>query len=206
MTVFLLISIPAMLLLLWIWLKRSHFTKDIGPPDAIFVLGGPELERQEEAVQLAHELPHCNIFISSGKQGIIKMAGLSHRMTHNRSATDTVTNFTTMMPMFNRANYKHIVVVTSDYHFRRARVIGNMISMSYNIHLSWRTAKTNESSLPSSSLPTIASNEFSSQLWSAETNARICRDVIRTLLWLLIGVEGSHVYTALMPKKPIKSE
>lgn len=193
----LLFLIIAMIIMVSRWFRPLICREVTGPPDVIFVLGGPEIERQEMAVQMSQELKHCKIYVSSGKEGIIKMAGLSHRLKHDRRATDTVTNFTTMIPVFRGEKYRHILIITSDYHFKRANMIGNLILMwYYDMHFSWKIAIKDENK--------ESSNEFHTfddlQLWNAETNFRIARDSIRIVLWLLIGVELSHVYTVISLK------
>ena len=38
-----------------------------------------------------------------------------------------VTNFTTLMPLFKRRKYLHVLVVTSDYHAQRANAIATVL-------------------------------------------------------------------------------
>lgn len=97
-------------------------------PQAIFVLGGGQ-SREVFAAKLAHQYPGLEVWISSGSPHetateIFNEAGISLSRLHlDYRATDTVTNFTTMVEVFRQRNIEHAYLVTSDYHMRRRKVI-----------------------------------------------------------------------------------
>lgn len=165
--------------------------------DAILLLGGdPQRERlaAEVAAGNLDALNYCRtvsnmsglqalvnsrvpIFISSG-HGDVGEVFLStgvdaQRVRIDTRATDTVTNFTTMVPNMKKAGYRHVAVVTSDYHVQRAdciaREVFGALGMAYKL-----------CSLPSST-------EISQHM--QESRLRVWRDRIRIRLWLLCGIE-----------------
>ncbi|WP_390622268.1 YdcF family protein [Euhalothece natronophila] len=51
----------------------------------------------------------------------------TNRLHSDDRATDTVTNFTTMVEPLKENDIHHVYLITSDYHMRRSRVIGTVV-------------------------------------------------------------------------------
>ncbi len=107
-------------------------------PQAILVLGG-EPARERFAAQFALKHPHLPIFVSSGSpeeyaRYVFTEAGIDpRRVTLDYRATDTVTNFTTMVDTLSDRQIKSVYVLTSDFHMPRAQIIGTIIFGSRGI-------------------------------------------------------------------------
>lgn len=179
------------------------------PVDAILLLGG-DAERERLAANLAagntrgfressigiSELtieilaqPCIPIFISSGHGNVREIfisAGVdAKRIRIDTRATDTVTNYTTMVPPLRAAGYHHIAVVTSDYHSRRAALIARHIFRALEMQYTLCT-------LPSSS---------ECGLDISETELRCWRDFIRIWLWIVCGFELSCLGRIMHPER-----
>lgn len=150
---------------------RSHFQQ----PQAVLVLGGAE-EREIFAAQFAHEHPNLPIWISSGGppgyvEWVFSEAGIStDRVYLDYEAEDTVTNFTTLVDDLKSRNINSIYLITSDYHMRRARVIGEIVLGSRGIDFK-------PIPIPSGQSP--------------EPMSKVIRDGVRAMLWVLTGRTGS---------------
>ncbi len=100
-------------------------------PQAILMLGG-DPNREVFTAQFAQDYPDLPIWISSGISDIrahivFRNANISaHRLHLDRRATDTVTNFTTLVGDLNTAGVRHLYLITSDYHMARARAIASL--------------------------------------------------------------------------------
>ncbi len=97
-------------------------------PEAILALGGDNT-RELAAAQLAAQKPDLEIWVSSGLGPTqanqifsAQNVGLT-RVNLDYSATDTVTNFTTLVATLQTHNIHHIYLVTSDFHMPRSQAI-----------------------------------------------------------------------------------
>ncbi len=146
-------------------------------PDGILVLGGNP-HREATAARWARAHPSLRVWSSSGlgpdqAYPIFDALGVSRdRVTLDYQAVDTVTNFTTLVKTFHQNHVHHLYLITSDYHMPRARAIATIILGSYRIAFT----------------PVIAPS-----LTSAESPLRICRDVLRSWLWLTTGWSGANL-------------
>ncbi|MBD2461816.1 YdcF family protein [Oscillatoria sp. FACHB-1407] len=146
-------------------------------PQAILVLGGAT-EREVYAAQFAQEHPELPIWISSGSnpeytEWVFGEAGIDPvRLNLDFRAVDTVTNFTTLADEFKASEIKSIYLITSDYHMRRARIIGGIVFGSRGIH--FRTV-----AVPSQQSP--------------ESVEKSIRDGARAVLWVFTGRTGSSL-------------
>ena len=95
------------------------------------------------------------------------------RLIFDHKATDTVTNFTTLIPEFRRQRVEHLVVVTSAYHMPRASAIAKVVLQCYRINFSFL-------SLPST--PKMAASR-------KEGHLRLWRDRLRAYLWARTGYD-----------------
>lgn len=146
-------------------------------PEAILVLGG-DAKREEIAAQLAKYYPDYNIWISGGQlprqaQATFQAAGIAKNRLHlDYRATDTVTNFTTLIPDFKQYHIQHLYIVTSDFHMPRARAIATIVLGSQGILFTPVSTPSNQPREPI--LDTV-------------------RDVGRSLLWIFTGYTGASL-------------
>jgi uncharacterized SAM-binding protein YcdF (DUF218 family) len=143
-------------------------------PQAVLVLGGSP-EREKFAATFAHEHPELPIWVSSGSnpeysEWLFTEAGITANRLHlDYQAVDTVTNFTTLVDQFKSKGINSIYLITSDYHMRRASVIGEIVLGSRGID--FKTV-----SVPSQR--------------SAEPIDKVVRDGARAVLWVTTGSTG----------------
>lgn len=166
-------SLAILPLIIWLGVRemRLHFEQ----PDAILVLGG-STEREKFTAELAHKYPNLPIWISSGApreytESVFAEAGVDLDRLHlDYQAVDTVTNFTTLADLFKDKGIKSVYLVTSDYHMRRARIIGEIVLGSRGIDLKPVTIPTGKVEEPLS---------------------KAIRDGGRAVLWVTTGRTGS---------------
>jgi uncharacterized SAM-binding protein YcdF (DUF218 family) len=141
-------------------------------PEALLVLGGHE-ERERYAAQLAQQHPDLPIWISSGSpqayaQKIFHNAGVeSDRLHFDYRASDTVTNFTTLVDELKAQGIDSIYLITSENHMQRAKVIGDIVLRSRGINFQ-------AISVPSKNPP--------------EPIEKTVRDGARAFFWLVTGL------------------
>ena len=154
-------------------------------PQAILVLGGAH-EREPAAAQLAAQNPQLNIWVSSGllppqANEIFLTQNVSlTRVKLDYRATDTVTNFTTLVNKLQANDIRHIYLVTSDFHMQRSKAIAFWVLGSRGIAYTPVTVPSNQ---------------------APEPYHKIWRDVGRSLLWIVTGRTGS----SLDPNPPSRS-
>jgi uncharacterized SAM-binding protein YcdF (DUF218 family) len=138
-------------------------------------LGGAT-ERENFAAEFAQQHPDLPIWVSSGSnqeytEGVFADAGIDpHRLHLDRSAVDTVTNFTTLVDEFRARGIQSVYLITSDYHMPRARIIGEVVFGSRGIHLR----------------PIAVPSHI-----EQEPLLKSVRDGARALLWVTTGHTGS---------------
>ena len=144
-------------------------------PEALLVLGGHE-ERERFAAKLAQENPDLPIWISSGSpkeyaQKIFATAGIkSDRLHFDYRASDTVTNFTTLVDELKAQDIDSVYLITSENHMTRARIIGDIIFGSKGIGFQ-------PIAVPSNNPP--------------EPLEKCLRDGARAIFWLITGHTGA---------------
>ncbi len=144
-------------------------------PQGILTLGGRE-SREEFTAEFARSHPNLKVWISSGakpekSQLFFNAAGVeSSRVQFDQRATDTVTNFTTLVDDFEREDIHHLYVITSDYHMPRAQAIATVVLGSRGIRFTPIT---------------IASGG------PPESSLRVVRDILRSFMWLLTNHTGA---------------
>jgi uncharacterized SAM-binding protein YcdF (DUF218 family) len=87
-------------------------------------------------------------------------------------AVDTVTNFTTLVDDLQARGIHSVYLITSDYHMRRARIIGEIVLGSRGID--FKAVK-----VPSERSP--------------ESIEKAIRDGGRAIVWLLTGHTGASI-------------
>jgi uncharacterized SAM-binding protein YcdF (DUF218 family) len=113
---------------------RSHFRQ----PQVVLVLGG-EPAREKFAAQFALSHPGLPVWVSSGSpqeysEWVFEEAGVDlSRVKLDYRAVDTLTNFTTLVADLEAKNVKSVYLLTSDYHMRRSRLIGDIVLGSHGI-------------------------------------------------------------------------
>jgi len=144
-------------------------------PQAILTLGGGH-QREVFTAKFAIAHPNLPIWVSTGTKEvrareIFQQAGINHRRIYlDRRATDTVTNFTTLVADFKKQKIQHVYLITSDFHLPRAKAIAFMVLGSQGI--TYTTV----------SLPTKR---------AAEPQIKTVRDVLRSYFWILTRHTGS---------------
>lgn len=158
-------------LLPFLWAGYRSVRSDVVPPEAILVLGG-DPEREDFAASFARQYPNLPIWISSGSnqeytEAVFADAGISFQRLHiDRTAKDTVTNFTTLVDEMQKRRISSVYLITSDYHMRRARVIGEIVFGSRDILLK----------------PVPVPSQVES-----ESILKALRDGARSILWIATG-------------------
>ncbi|MHC5861912.1 YdcF family protein [Nostoc sp.] len=145
---------------------------------AIFVLGGAS-ERMKFAAQFWQYHQNLDIWVSDFAwyldvdRRIFLRYGVPDAKLHlDGRATDTVTNFTTLVEDFANQRLQHIYLITSDYHMRRARAIATIVLGSQGI--------------------VVTPVAVASQNQPSESLVRVLRDCGRSFLWILIRRTGAN--------------
>ena len=154
--------------------SAKHYTPY---PQAILTLGGGH-QREVFTAKFAIAHPNLPIWVSTGTKEIrareiFQAAGINHRRVYlDRRATDTVTNFTTLVADFKKQNIQHIYLITSDFHLPRAKAIAFMVLGSQGITYTPVSLSTDGKSEP---------------------KLKIVRDVVRSYLWIITKHTGSSL-------------
>lgn len=162
------------LMLLLLGIAYKWLTGVFQQPQAVLVLGG-SLDREVFAAEFAKEHPNLPIWVSSGSnpeysEWVFSEAGVAADRLHlDYRAVDTVTNFTTLVNEFKSRGINSIYLITSDYHMRRASVIGEIVLGSQGIDFK---------------PVAVASGR------SPESLNKAIRDGARAVLWVTTGQTG----------------
>ncbi|MBF2090193.1 MAG: YdcF family protein [Synechococcales cyanobacterium K44_A2020_017] len=155
----------------------QRLTASSHSPEAVLVLGG-SLDREQFAADFAHTYPDLPIWVSSGSnpeyaQWVFEEANIDLERVHlDYRAVDTVSNFTTLVDDFKSQGIDRIYLITSDYHMRRARIIGEIVLGSRGISFE-------AIAVPSDQSP--------------ESIDKVLRDAARSILWVTTGYSGSSL-------------
>jgi uncharacterized SAM-binding protein YcdF (DUF218 family) len=171
--------IMACFLPLLIWCGYKVIQNQFVQPQAILVLGGSTrfLEREKFTAKLAHQYPNIPIWISGGSppqhtKKIFVNAGIDpQRLNLDYEAVDTVTNFTTIVDELQSRGIKSIYLITSDFHMRRASIVGEIV-------LGSRGMNFKPVSVPSKNSP--------------EPIEKSIRDGARAIIWVATGYTGAN--------------
>ncbi len=146
-------------------------------PQAVLVLGGAA-EREKFAAEFAKQHPELPVWVSSGSnpeyaEWLFDESGIARDRLHlDYRAVDTVTNFTSLADYFKTRDIHSVYLITSDYHMRRAQVIGEIVLGSRGIDFQ-------AVSVPSDKSP--------------EPLNKVVRDAARSVLWVMTGETGSQL-------------
>ncbi len=120
-------------------LARGLWQPSPPPPQLILVLGG-DVERERVAAELA-ERDGLPVLVSGGSNPeyahwLFGRRGLDQgRVQLDYRATDTLTNFTSIVDELRRAKVRHVLLVTSSDHMPRAMLVGRLVAGSRGIGL-----------------------------------------------------------------------
>ncbi len=164
---------------LFIWWGYKEIQNQFVHPQAVLVLGGStkRLEREKFTAEFAKKHPNIPIWITGGSppsytKEIFVKAGINpKRLYLDYEAVDTVTNFTTLVDDLQARGIKSVYLITSDFHMRRACVIGEIVLGSRGIEFK-------AVSVPSKTAP--------------EPIEKAIRDGVRAILWLVTGYTGAE--------------
>jgi uncharacterized SAM-binding protein YcdF (DUF218 family) len=163
------------LFILWGYKKlQSQFVE----PQAILVLGGStkHLEREKFTAEFVKQHPNLRIWITGGsppdytKKIFVKSGIHPSRLYLDYEAVDTVTNFTTLVDDLQSRGIKSVYLITSDFHMRRACVVGEIVLGSRGIEFK-------AVSVPSKTPP--------------ESIDKTIRDGVRAIIWVVTGYTGA---------------
>jgi uncharacterized SAM-binding protein YcdF (DUF218 family) len=183
-------AIGLLIVLIWLGmipLRLVIAARQVPKPEAILVLGGG-LQREETAAQLAKYYPNLPVWVSSGKvpedaYPIFQAAGVALERVHlDYQATDTVTNFTTLIPQFQQQGIRHLYLVTSDFHMARSTAIAGIVLGYHGIAFT----------------PVSVSSNEPDESW-----LRIVRDSGRAILWLITGRTGANMARCISPESVV---
>jgi len=172
-----LLALCLLILLIWLALTffKIHKNKQLDPGIAIVLSG--DYDRIHYAVKYAKKNKSIPIWISGTEsdlfslEEILEQAKLpKERFTIKPCAVDTVTNFTCIVNELTQQRFKHILLITSDYHMQRAIFAGNIVLGSRKI--------------------AITSQVVSSELNQTEPKWKLTRDSFRAAAWVATGYIG----------------
>jgi uncharacterized SAM-binding protein YcdF (DUF218 family) len=156
-------------------LRLAIASEQAPKPQIIFTLGGGE-DREKFTAEFAKLYPKLEVWFSAGdsieetREVLLKSGIPKERIYLDQYATDTVTNFTTIVTAFKKHSIQHIYLLTSAFHMPRAKVIGTLILGSQGIKFT-----------PVS----IYSKK------KQEPFYKILRDAARSILWIISGRTGA---------------
>ncbi len=156
-----------------LWLSRGWWLPSPPPPQMILVLGG-DVDREKAAARLARRdgLP---VVVSGGTNPeyahwlFEQREGLPPHQVHlDYRASDTVSNFTTLVDDLRQAHIRHALLVTSSDHMERALLVGRIVAGSRGIQLT--------------PVPVPCG-----QLCVHEHRRRLWEDGLRSVIWVVSG-------------------
>ena len=156
-----------------LWLSRGMWWPVPPPPQMILVLGG-DADREALAAKLAYR-DRLPVVVSGGtnpeyaqwlfqeREGVP-----SDQVRLDYRASDTLSNFTTLVDDLQKARVRHALLITSSDHMDRALLVGRIVAGSRGIHLT--------------PLP-VPCGSFCIH----ERNGKIWGDGVRAALWVITG-------------------
>jgi uncharacterized SAM-binding protein YcdF (DUF218 family) len=157
-----------------LWLSRGWWWPQPPEPQLILVLGG-DTDREKMAADLARErgLP---VVVSSGSNPeyahwLFGQRGMGGNRLHlDYRAHDTLTNFTSVVGDLRRARVRHVLLVTSADHMRRALLVGRIVAGSQGITLTPMAVSCRDRC-------------------KNESISKVLCDGARALLWVITGLD-----------------
>jgi uncharacterized SAM-binding protein YcdF (DUF218 family) len=154
------------------WSSRGLFFPSLPPPQLVLVLGG-DVERERVGAEVAKRdgLP---VMVSGGSNPeyahwLFRGRGLDDtRVLLDYRATDTLSNFTSVVDDLKRSKIRHVVLVTSSDHMDRALMVGRVVAGSRGIGLTPLAVPCGERCVP-------------------EDWRKVWGDGLRATLWVVSG-------------------
>ena len=162
-----------------------------GPaPEVLLILGGSR-ERELAAASTVTQLPLVRaVILSSGVltqdelRTAVLEAGGSAQCAVDRSAVDTLTNFTSLVPTFAAAGVNSVAVATDRSHMRRAYALAFIVLGSCAIQVE-----------------SVVANPMNAPPADPESWIRVIRDVLRALFWVMSGFDGQWLSGLIHPRR-----
>ena len=162
-----------------------------GPaPEVLLILGGSR-ERELAAASTITQLPSVRaVILSSGElaqdelRAAILDAGGRALCAVDRSAVDTLTNFTSLVPTFAAAGVNSVAVATDSSHRRRALAVAFIVLGSCAIQVEC-----------------VVANPIGAPPAEPESWIRVIRDVLRALFWVMSGFDGQWLAALVHPRR-----
>lgn len=133
--------------------------------------GAPGSKTRDAALRACANATSLPLLVSSAAlRGVAPFVALGvsrSRVTADDTATDTVTNFSTSLPLLHTCGARHVLVLTSEPHAARAAAVAALTLGARG--LGWTV------------VPLRCPG-------AAESRLRLARDVARSALWALTGV------------------
>jgi uncharacterized SAM-binding protein YcdF (DUF218 family) len=162
----------------WVWLSRGWWWPTPPPAQVILVLGG-DVERERHAAELARQLG-LPVVVSGGSnpeyaQWLFEQhQGLpSQQVRLDYRATDTLSNFTSLVDDLRQARVRHALLVTSSDHMDRALLVGRIVAGSRGIQLTPEPVDCGQQCRP-------------------ERRRKVWGDGLRAALWVVSGRDLRH--------------
>ena len=154
------------------WSSRGLVFPPLPPPQLVLVLGG-DVERERVGAEVAKRdgLP---VMVSGGSNPeyahwLFRGRGLDDtRVLLDYRATDTLSNFTSVVDDLKRSKIRHVVLVTSSDHMDRALMVGRVVAGSRGIGLTPLAVPCGERCVP-------------------EDWRKVWGDGLRAALWVVSG-------------------
>ena len=115
----------------------------------------------------------------------VDYSSLRPRLTLDRSAVDTVGNFTTTVSSLVDGGHRHIALVTSSGHMRRARACAMVVLGAHGITFT----------------PIEVAESKEEEGDGGEGWLRTLRDVLRCVMWVLCGLDGETLARWMHPDR-----
>lgn len=174
--------------------RADSVMADAGRHDApvLLILGGSRLRELAACRDVVNFSALRVVILSSGclahpdlSDAVDKAAGSSGCLETvvDRSALDTVTNFSSLGHILASAGVKSVIVATDAAHALRARVVGGIVLGRYNIRAFMHTVY-------------VADEETFPESWW-----RVLRDAARAVAFRLTGFDGSSLAAYVHPRR-----
>ncbi len=156
-----------------LWLSRGAWWPAPPPPQMILVLGG-DADREAVAARLAYR-ERLPVVVSGGTNPeyahwlFQEREGLPRGQVRlDYRASDTVSNFTSLVDDLRKSRIRHALLITSSDHMDRALLVGRIVAGSRGIHLTPVSVPCGE----------LCVQEGKGKIWG---------DGIRAVLWVATG-------------------
>uniref|UniRef100_A0A7S0ZBL6 DUF218 domain-containing protein n=1 Tax=Timspurckia oligopyrenoides TaxID=708627 RepID=A0A7S0ZBL6_9RHOD len=173
-----------------LYFKRNGSTKH-----GILVLGG-EIERELYLIEYLngnHSVDYTCVCISSGwfNEGSEELKSIQRKrsIVFDRKAIDTVSNATCLVDWFQKNEITHLTVITSEGHHLRAYVVCKVVFGMRGIVCELvdvpnaRFTQRGTISMPKESI------------W------KVVRDAMRSIMWILFGIDGRSISALFHPNR-----